>query len=125
MNERSNLPETKEAQKAGDLTEQSKRRKVVVKSGGRGLLGIEPEQEGGIKRRDLLQFRWRPKEGPSLPMMLSTVNKSSGRPHKVASSKYQLLIKRLGTSCLICSTIGCKVRAKPRGPRGSPCCTPM
>ena len=69
MNEISNLLNTISSRRGTKGRRPDLRRKpfeVVGKSGGRGLLGIEPEQEGGIKRRDLLRCRWRPKEGPSL-----------------------------------------------------------
>ena len=66
MNERSNLLNTIRSRRGTKGRRPDWRRKpfeVVGKSGGRGSLGIEPEQEAGIKRRDLLRFRWRPKEG--------------------------------------------------------------
>ena len=78
----------------------------------------------GMKSRDLPLLRWRPTDGPSRSMMCSAVARSYGWPMRVPLSRYQVLRARPGTLALICSTMGWNVRAKPRGPSGSPCCTP-
>ena len=79
----------------------------------------------GAYRRDLARLRWRPREGPSLSIMSSVAERPSGGPTRVPSSRYQAFKAREGTSALIRSMMGCRVRENPSGPRGSPCCTPQ
>ena len=79
---------------------------------------------GGTNSKDFARLRCRPRAGPSCSTMWSAVARLSGEPHRVPSSRYQALMLREGTSCLIFSTIGWSATAKARGPRGSPCCTP-
>ena len=79
----------------------------------------------GTKRRDLDLLRWRPREGPSFSMMSSAAERPSGGPTRVPSLRYQAFKAREGTSALIRSTMGWRVRENPSEPRGSPCCTPQ
>ena len=79
------------------------------------------EKLAGAAISDLDRFRSRPRGGP---MMDRAAARSSSDPHRVPSSRYQALIKRPGTSRLIRSTTGWRASANPKGPRGSPCCTP-
>ena len=90
---------------------------------GRGLQELSPSL--GMKRRDFAWLRWSPLAGPSSSTILRALSRSFGVPHRVPSSRYQTLIFKLGTSSLIRSIMGWRVRAKPRGPRGSPCWTPL
>ena len=92
-------------------------------SDGRGLQELSPSL--GMKRRDFAWLRWSPLAGPSSSTILRALSRSFGVPHRVPSSRYQTLIFKLGTSSLIRSIMGWRVRAKPRGPRGSPCWTPL
>ncbi len=94
---------------------------VVGMSEGRGLL--EGSASSAMYRSDLARFSLSPRAGPSCSTILRAAAKSSGEPHRVPSSRYQALILSSCTSVLILSTIGWRVRAKPRGPRGSPCWT--
>ena len=96
---------------------------VTGTSGGRG--DREATQSLGTKRRDLPLLRWRPTGGPSVMTMWSAAERSLGRPTRVPSSRYQAFKARLGTSALIRSTMGWRVKANPSGPRGSPCYTPQ
>ena len=85
----------------------------------------EASQSLGMKRRDFSLLRWRPTEGPSDSTMWRAAERSPGGPTRVPSSRYQAFKAREGTSALIRSMIGWRVRANPSGPRGSPCCTPQ
>ena len=85
----------------------------------------EASTSSGMKRRDLERLRWRLTEEPSFSMIPSAVMRSSGEPTRVPSSKYHVFKARSGTSDLIRSTMGWRERAKPSGPKGSPCCTPQ
>ena len=77
----------------------------------------EASMSSGMKRRDLELLRWRPTEGLSLSMIPSAVMRFSGEPTRLPSSKYHGFKARLGTSDLMCSTMGWTERAKPSGPR--------
>ena len=99
-----------------------KPRLVMGISGGRG------EQEAlafsGMNSKDFVLLSLRPSDGPSDSMMLRVAAMSCGEPTKLPSSKYHAFRVRLGNTALMCSTLGWRVRVKPSGPRGSPCCTP-
>ena len=83
--------------------------------------GWDTDESGEAAINDLDRFRKRPLEGPSDSMIDTAEARLSKEPHRVPSSRYQAFIRRSGTSRLIRSIIGCKVKANPRGPRGSPC----
>ena len=55
----------------------------------------------------------------------SAAEMSPGEPTRVPSSRYQAFKAKVGTSTLIRSMIGWRVKTNPSGPRRSPCCTPQ
>ena len=81
----------------------------------------EASASGGMNNKDLLWFTCSPRAGPSSSTMRRATARSSGEPTKVPSSIYQALRERPGTSALIFSMNGWRVRANPKGPKGSPC----
>ena len=120
------LPRTVEAQKVGEPMGQPSRTKPSLVTGMSDGRGLRPKSSSlGMKSRDFALFRFSPLVGLSSSMMLIAFIKSSGDPQRVPSSRYHTLIRRLGTSRLIRSTIGWRAKAKPRGPKGSPCWTPQ
>ena len=96
-----------------------KPQRVVGISDGRGE--HEASASSGIKRRDLLLLRRSPRAGPSLSTIWRAAARSSGGPTRVPSSRYQAFKARPGTSALMRSMMEWRVKANPRGPKGSPC----
>ena len=82
--------------------------------------GIEKHRSPWEKRKDLPLLRWRPTEGPSVSTMRSAAERSPGEPTRVPLSRYQAFKARVGTSALIRSTMGWRVKATPSKPRGPP-----
>ena len=76
-----------EVRGANRAAQQTKAIWMMGMSDGRGDLGAMTSS--GVKRRDLLQLRWRPRESPSLSMMWSAAVRSSGEPTKVSLSRYR------------------------------------
>ena len=101
---------------------QPRRQKSAQVTGTSGSRGEwETSQSLGMQRRDLPLLRWRPTEGPSDSIIWSVAEMSPGEPTRVPSSRNQaFILARVGTSTLICSMIGWRVKANPSGPRGSP-----
>ena len=75
--------------------------------------------------RDLHLFRNSPRGGPSNSIIERAMASSCSVPQRVPSSKYHTFMRRPGTDSLIFSMTEWRTRAKPRGPRGSPCWTPQ
>ena len=78
-----------------------------------------------MKSKDFALFKLRPTGGPSDSMMLREAAMSQEEPTKMPPSKYYAFRVRLGTVALMRSKMGWRVRAKPSGQRGLPCCTPQ
>ena len=117
---------TAELQNCDGPTGQPRREKPSLTKGISGGSELESEAVGlEEKRSDLALLSINPLGGPSCSMMAKAEERSDGAPTRVPSFKYHLLILRLGTSTLILSTMDCKATANPKGPRGSPCWTPL
>ncbi len=67
---------------------------------------VDASAEGGMKRRDLLLFKWRPTVEPSSSTILSADRRASGGPISVPSSRYHAFRVREGTSVLMRTAIG-------------------
>ena len=88
---------------------------------------VETSIREGRNSRDLFRFRCWPTERLSDSIIFSVESRALGRggQHRVPSSRYQAFSLNLVTSALICLLMGWRVKAKPRGPGESPCCTPL
>ena len=96
-----------DSEKEGDPMGDPRRTKpsdVVGISGGREL--VAREAPSGINKRNLALFRWRPRAGLSLSMMVRAAWRSLAEPHRVPSSRYQALMTNPGTYSLIFLTRG-------------------
>ena len=58
-------------------------------------------------------------------IMLKAAWRSEREPQRIPSSRYQPLRLRPGTSSWILSMMGCRRMEKAKGPKGSPCWTPV
>ena len=92
------------------------RSKPSLQTGMEGRRGLfEKETSIGTQRWDLLQFKRIPREGPSDSMMARAEQRSPTEPQRVPLSRYQALIRRLGTSSQLWGVGQGQTPVDPRG----------